>query len=525
MCLGGNHDVMSIRLRLTLWYSNILAITLLLFGVGLYYFLNMSIYQELKKDVSTRTHEVYNRVETNAWLTLKGLNIKLQLGERDRYSNMDYQVNNFTNNNKSRSSRLEEAGLYIPVTESMKKKADQQQMFFEEVPLGNDILLTYNIPFVATGENGSSATIGLLQGAISVGMYKRFFDLLTYMLFFLALVSVILAATFGWFLSRKALQPIEQIIKSADQIGKGSDLDKRIAYTGPPDEIGRLTETINSMLARIQIVYSELEEAYGTQRRFVSDASHELRTPLTTIRGNVDLLEKMWRQNLNNTQAIQSGDHNQSKGIYIQDPEQMQMSLEAMQDIAGEARRMSQLVNDLLALARADAGFRMELKPLELRPLVEEVARKIQFLPHTASWHVGNLDALDQDKFVMGNNDYLQQMLMIFIENAFKYTTEGTVELDALLGNGQIGIRISDTGIGMDKAEVPLIFERFYRADLSRGVTGGTGLGLSIAKWIIDEHGGSVEVITRKDEGSRFIVWLPLSNLTKNQTKEIDNIM
>ena len=102
-------------------------------------------------------------------------------------------------------------------------------------------------------------------------------------------------------------------------------------------------------------------------------------------------------------------------------------------------------------------------------------------------------------------------MLFIFMENAFKYTNEGTVSLDTVLYQNQIGIRISDTGIGMDQEEVPHIFERFYRADESRGVTPGTGLGLSIAKWIIDEHAGSVEVVTAKGKGTTFVIWLPLA--------------
>lgn len=492
---------MSIRLRLTLWYSNILAITLLVFGVGLYFSMNQFIYTGIQEDLYNQTKTVYKRVEKNLELSLKGLDIKLQLDNRDRYSNILYQVTNFYNGKKSRSAHLVEIGAEIPMPEALKNNSYQKKEgFFEEVPFLNDTLLTYNIPITLTDSQGNSQIVGLMQGAVSIGLFTHFFDMLSYTLFFLAVVAVVLAATSGWFLSRKAFKPIEQIIVAANQIGNGADLGKRIEYNGPPDEVGRLTETINSMLARIQIMYTELEDAVATQRRFVSDASHELRTPLTTIRGNVDLLEKMWKQTMKNTQ---------SKQIVVHEPEQMKMSLEAMQDIAGEAKRMSQLVNDLLALARADAGFRMELKMTELKPLVEEVARKVQFLPRTAEWHVGDLRALDEAKYVMGNDDYLQQMLMIFIENAFKYTPNGIVEMDAVQGNGQVGIRISDTGIGMDKKEVPKIFDRFYRADISRGATEGTGLGLSIAKWIIDEHGGSVEVATRKDEGSKFIIWLP----------------
>lgn len=488
---------MSIRFRLTLWYSGILAVTLLVFGIGLYFFLNFYIDRENREQVKRSTTDVFSRINYNAGFSFNGPDLKIWLGDRDRNTNMLYQIYNFTNNNVSRSAILNEIDVLLPITDSMKEKAAQQQMFFEEVPFLNDVLLTYNIPLIAANDRGQTQLVGLLQGAVSIGMYKRFFELLTYVLAFLALLSIVLAATYGWFLSRKALQPIEQIITSTEQIEKGADLEKRIPYHGPHDEIGRLTSTINGMLSRLQTAYMELEEAYRAQRRFVSDASHELRTPLTTIRGNVDLLEKMWRNALTGAQIGEN-------------TEQQKLSLEAMQDIAGESERMSRLVNDLLALARADAGFRIEMQPVELKSLVEEVVRKAQFLPHTAEWRVGSLQALD-GVIVQGNRDFLQQMLNIFIENAFKYTPEGSVQLDTLLGKGQIGIRITDTGIGMDQDEVAHIFDRFYRADLSRGVRSGTGLGLSIAKWIIQEHEGSVEVFSQKNKGSRFVIWMPYS--------------
>ncbi|MNI46650.1 Alkaline phosphatase synthesis sensor protein PhoR [compost metagenome] len=211
----------------------------------------------------------------------------------------------------------------------------------------------------------------------------------------------------------------------------------------------------------------------------------------------MELLEKMWEKTKGNS-------------MQLVDPQQMELSLEAMHDISGEAQRMSRLVNDLLALARADTGVVMDMQALEIKPLVDEVVRRAQFLPRTAEWLIGDLHALE-GAWVQGNRDYLQQLLFIFIENAFKYTPNGHVKLDTLWSGEEIGIRITDSGIGMEKDEIPHIFERFYRADLSRGQTMGTGLGLAIAKWIIDEHDGTVEVMTRKDEGSTFIVWLPAS--------------
>lgn len=182
---------------------------------------------------------------------------------------------------------------------------------------------------------------------------------------------------------------------------------------------------------------------------------------------------------------------------------------------------MSTLVNDLLALARADAGYTMEKTLIDLLPLTEEVVRRAQLLPRTAEWKVGDLSALDGVR-VNAHPNYLQQLLFIFIENAFKYTPHGYIELSAVRKEQQIGFVIQDTGIGMNPEEIPHIFERFYRADESRGVTVGTGLGLSIAKWIIDEHQGSVEVTTREGDGTKFTVWLPLTFSDTNHSSIIE---
>jgi signal transduction histidine kinase len=229
----------------------------------------------------------------------------------------------------------------------------------------------------------------------------------------------------------------------------------------------------------------------------VADASHELRTPLTTIRGNVDFLLKMW--------TTEPGERPNMDEEMIRE-----LSMEALNDMADEGKRMSRLVSDMLSLARADTGKTFDKTPVALEPLVSEVARRAQFLERTAEWNVGDFSLLN-GIYMDGSKDYLQQMLFIFIDNAFKYTPEGTVRFDAIVYQGQVGLRISDTGIGMDKSEVPFIFDRFYRADESRGVTEGIGLGLSIAKWIIDEHHGSVEVVTRQGEGTTFVIWLPVS--------------
>jgi signal transduction histidine kinase len=352
-----------------------------------------------------------------------------------------------------------------------------------------------------------------VQIAVKVNDINKVLSNLVYALAFLAILIIFAATSLGWFLARKALKPIEHVITATAQIEKGEDLAKRIEYAGPQDEIGRLTNTINSMLARIQITYSELEETNIAQRRFVSDASHELRTPLTTIRGNVDLLQKMWKQIESQSTEIVDGANNHFSEDPFSNQDKLTVSIEAMMDIASEAARMSRLVNDLLSLARADSGYTLHKTPVVLLPIVEDVIRKAQQLPRNAEWRTGDLSALYQIQ-VCGDADYLQQLLFIFIENAFKYTPSGFVLMEAIRSQDQIGLRIQDTGLGMDKNEVPRIFDRFYRIDPSRGQTAGTGLGLSIAQWIIDEHQGSIEVMTRKGEGSTFIIWLPIFKQT-----------
>jgi len=484
---------MTIRLRLTLWYSGILAVTLLLFGIAVYYLLSFFLEENLRRDLREQAEKVGNRIEAVQSLSFfYGLKLDLYLNEADFRSTMYLlQVSNISTGAKSKSLLLEQYGLELPFTETMMKNITDKGESFDKVSLGGLSLVMYSIPLSYRGN-----VIGILQVAQQGEQLNETMDTLQYIFALAVLAAIAIAATFGWFLARKALQPLEQVIEAANQIERGLDLSRRVDYNGPRDEIGRLTETINGMLSRIQAAYTELEEAYAAQRRFVSDASHELRTPLTTIRGNVDLLEKMWRRYKERTEPGEPDGLDES-------------TFEAMRDIADEAQRMTRLVNDLLSLARADAGLQIEMDELELMPIVEEVARRAQFLPRTAEWRVGKLNALDNVK-VWGNKDYLQQMLFIFIENAFKYTEHGHVMLDAVREENQIGLRISDTGIGMDRDEVPRIFDRFYRADPSRGKTSGTGLGLSIAKWIIDAHGGSVEVRTKKGEGSVFLIWLPV---------------
>ncbi|RIX53207.1 sensor histidine kinase [Paenibacillus nanensis] len=484
---------MSIRLRLTLWYSGLLAVTLLVFGVAVYMFINWNTYNDLKEQVRKDSESM--RINAMMFFNTLDLNVEDRgILDKDVY----IQLVNYEEGNVIRQSRnLKTINALIPFPEHT-TNPDRAFVKYKLNIEGKDYsMIVYQRPIVINNQ-----LVGLLQvGAIPYNE-EKFMDGLRTTLIFASLAVVLIAFTVGLLIARQALRPIGQVISATRQIEKGSDLSVRIPANGPKDEIGQLVDTLNTMLARLEKAYNELDEAYKAQRRFVSDASHELRTPLTTIRGNIDLLEKMW------SRAKESGASAAGEGLRLT-ADHWEMSSEAMSDIAAEAKRMSTLVGDLLALARADAGYVMEKQSLPLLPLTEEVARRAGLLPRSADWRIGDLSKL-RDVHVYGNHDYLQQLLFIFIENAFKYTPNGYVELRAVRKDGHIGWIIEDTGIGMNPDEIPHIFDRFYRADESRGVTVGTGLGLSIAKWILDEHGGSVEVVTRENEGTTFTVWLPI---------------
>ncbi|WP_405109536.1 HAMP domain-containing sensor histidine kinase [Paenibacillus sp. FSL K6-1217] len=475
---------MSIRLRLTAWYSGILAVMLLVLSAVIYGFVYINTYGDLKSRLLSQSHQV----ELKQGLTSDGT-LQPVLGGPAGQS-LFAQMYIYDLERLVPSANMAEISLQFKVP--AKEDLPGQEGFLQASYGGNPFLI-YQKGFDINLNNGSFPAV--LQVAVYTGEQVTLLNRLKNILMAGSFATLLAAFTFGLFLARKAMSPIGKVIEAANGIQTGTDLSSRIVYDGPQDEIGRLIETVNSMLGRMEGFYTGLEEAYATQRRFVSDASHELRTPLTTIRGNIDLLQKVWEMDPQDSRMSEA--------------DIRQLSIESVKDIADEAARMSRLVADMLSLARADTGRTFEIEPVALEPMMTEVARRASFLTREAEWSVGEMGHLN-GKYILGNKDYLQQMMFIFIDNAFKYTPAGEVTLDALLYQNQVGIRIADTGIGMDKDEVPHIFDRFYRADESRGITEGIGLGLSIAKWIIEEHGGSVEVVTRQGEGTTFVIWLPL---------------
>lgn len=307
-------------------------------------------------------------------------------------------------------------------------------------------------------------------------------------------ISIFVALLLGYFVSRRLLNPVREIIDTAKSI-EISNLSCRIPVSPARDELSELSETFNRMLDRIQ-------KGFRQQQQFVSDASHELRTPVTVIKGYSDMLTR-WGS---------------------EDKEALQEGLEA---IRSEAVDMQELIEKLLFLARADQKRQiMHKERLEMAPLVEDVFKKLELTDDTHQ----HILAANEQAAVMADKIAMKQMLRVFLENAVKYTPRGgQISLSSQIvklagddnkkepdsqGRQVLQITISDTGIGIPKEAQDKIFDRFYRVDTSRSrqenVPGGTGLGLSIARWIAKEHDIDIQLESEAGKGTSFILQIPM---------------
>jgi len=280
----------------------------------------------------------------------------------------------------------------------------------------------------------------------------------------------------GFLLAGRALRPVAVLTATAQRIARSRKLDERVPVHANQDELGRLTTTVNAMLA-------SLEQASDAQQRFVSDASHELRAPLTIIQANLDLLERM-----------------------------SELPAEERAEILGEAsretHRLSQLVGDLLALARADAGIVLQRRRVELDRILLDVVADARYLARGQRLEIDALEPV----ILMGDPDRLRQLLLALLDNAVKYTpASGRIAVALVKNSTHARLTVTDDGVGIPAADLPHVFDRFYRADPARSRDpGGTGLGLPIARWIVEQHGGDITVTSEPGSGTQVRIQLPI---------------
>jgi two-component system OmpR family sensor kinase len=464
----------SIRLRLTLVYTAILALTLASLGGVLYGTQLQSMHLAEERGLNAIADRMVERLETGSpppqdLRPLPPDERDERIGERRFGIPVTYwQISGVDGKTLGRSPNLEDVTL--PLDDRARAAALEGERWSGPVRLGADRLLVLTAPIMVEGETSQIVTV-----AHSLSGQDEYLETMRRNLLVGSGVAVAVAFVCGWVLSGLVLRPVDQITRTAQAIGAERDFNRRVRYRGPEDEIGELATTFNAMLG-------ELEEAYQQQQQFVADVSHELRTPLTTIRGNLELLRR-------------------HPPVSPEDRE------EVLDDMSSESERLIRLVNDLLRLARADARQSLRAEVIPIEHLIEDVCRQARLLDPQRSISC----AAPPDVEALADRDGLKQVLLILVDNALKHT-EGPVVVGAVAGDGRVRIRVEDAGPGIPPGELPHVFDRFYRGHASgSGHAEGLGLGLPIAKALIEAQGGAIEVRSDVSRGSRFAITLPLA--------------
>jgi heavy metal sensor kinase len=334
------------------------------------------------------------------------------------------------------------------------------------------------VTFAATGGGAWLAMRDSLRDArVPIDELNETLDEFAWMVILASPVVMLLASAGGYFMSRRAVDPVDRITRTARLID-AHNLAERLPLRGIDDELERLSETLNGMFAR-------LDDAFRRIRQFTADASHELRTPVAIIRSTVEIARARPRTEAEYTAAL---DH-----------------------ILVETERTSSLIDDLLLLARADARTdRTLMERMDLSEVVRDACEEGRILADAAG--VRFTSTIPSACATVGDPQALGRLFLILLDNAAKYTPAGgAVSVTMSVRDAIATIEIRDSGVGIAAHDLPHIFERFYRvaADRSR-TTGGAGLGLAIAEWIATCHDGRILVESGLGAGSVFRVALPV---------------
>ena len=480
---------MSIRLRLTLLYSAILAVTLIAFSTVLYAIQARNTLGIVQRDLVANArrvaemlsrallHEgqmyVPRRTPQDGMIGEPGANILQPLVPLDL--RMRDSVHIFDVDGVSLNLKLNEQNEGYAISREGLAMLTRGRLWTEIVGGEDGRYLAVHVPI-----QDEEQTVFIVQVARSLADRDRSLQALGLALIVGSLLMTAIAFGVGWVLSGLTLRPIQRITQTAQRIGQERDFSSRVEHRGPNDELGRLAATFNHMLAGLQDAYQHVAHALQVQRDFVADVSHELRTPLTTVRGNLALLG-----------------HTDPPML----PEERE---DVLDDMVDETDRLIRLVGDLLTLARADAGRKLNEEPVDVMALVQETCRQTSVLAAEREITCHGPDGV----LALADHDALKQVMLILLDNAVNHTA-GSVDVTYGTDDRRITIQVSDTGPGMPSELRERVFDRFYRGDASR-TTPGFGLGLSIAKTLVEAQRGTIEVESAVDTGSTFTVTLPL---------------
>lgn len=453
----------SIRLKLTAWYVAILLASLSLFGIAAFFAMKKGIEKSVDENLEGQAggiEEVMGRVVAQEPERLQDeLREHQELREQADFLQVCDQDGHWI----YRSRLMEHYELSVPA----KAGYSAYNLMSAGLPLR-----------VLVRELKAGAYTYRIQVAAPMDDFYDAIDRFKWMVLLLSPVVLVLASAGGYWLSRRALAPVDQITRAAQDINS-NNLAKRLDVAQSSDELQRLSETLNSMLGR-------LESAFNRITQFTADASHELRTPLALMRTTTEV-------SLRASQTIED-------------------YREAQQEVLTELEKTSSLVEKLMLLARADAGVEtLQRNPVNVAECLRDACKDGQILAAAKQVKFAeNIDA--QQLFVEGDSLALHRLFLILLDNAVKYTPPGgSVSVGLWQSNGSAIVEFRDTGIGISAVDLPNIFDRFYRADKARSREfGGVGLGLSIARWVAQAHRGSIEVQSAMGAGSLFLVRLPV---------------
>ncbi len=453
---------MSLRLRLTLLYSTLMGAILLVTSAAVTYVITSLLLNQIDDTLEAAQQVIINKIV----ITELG-KIDSKIESSDIGSDVYMQIWGLDGGLQSR----------FGVLKGFEETPFDRSALRKERPIYRDLGgIGLHIRVLSIPLEQNEHKVAVLQVATKLDVVDVARKELTDILFIIWIVAVLFSGMAVWVTIGQSLKPIGAITETVEQINRADDLSRRIPYSGPEnDETGSMVSSFNQTLER-------LEALFTSQQRLLADVSHELRTPLTVIKGNVDLMRRM-----------------------------KSLDAESLTSIDQEAGRLTRLVGGLLLIAQAESGkLTLVMKKVELDLLLTEVFQEMSVLA-SSKVHV-HLNEIDQ-VYVNGDRDRLKQVFINLVANAIQYTPQGGdvfVSLEQIKDQARVIVR--DTGPGIPTEDLPHIFERFYRAEKSRtrGKSTGFGLGLSIVNWIVEKHGGRIEVVSQEGKGTTFAVWLPL---------------
>jgi heavy metal sensor kinase len=459
--------IRSIGFRLAAWYFLVFACGVAAFSVAAWFAMRASLYHAIDEALEDRVRGVQSFMERQ----ISSLSIPEIRDEFREHSVLGpggdlFQVADESGQWLYRSVPLESNNVRAALPRELSTPR------FETLPVQDHVLRFYSQRIVVNGKHYTVQVAALMNEAFeALGWFRIILTLAAPLL-------LIAASAGGYWISRRALAPVDAISHAAQRISI-ENLTDRLQVPRTGDQLQRLSETLNAMLSR-------LEASVRRMTQFTADASHELRAPVTLIRTTAEV-------------AVLKRDRPASE------------YLEALDDILEESERTSQVVDSLMLLARADSGKEsLERVSADACAIVRSAAEQGERLARNRKVDF-SLDLPLEPILIQADPEALRRALLILLDNAAKYTTRGgSVKIGLARSDGWVVASVSDTGIGIGPQDVAHIFDRFWRADKARSrEQHGAGLGLSIAKWIVDMHGGKISVQSEPGIGSVFEIRVP----------------